>query len=231
MSTIDSSKTQLFFGRRKGRGFRNNPYARILERLESLSVQRWQGQWPQELWLEIGFGSGEHLCQWLVQHPTRSVIGVEVFLNGLVHCVDSLPEHLEDRCAIFSDPIQALWPLLSESLLDGVILFFPDPWPKRRHQDRRMVQPNFLDQCAYCVKPGGAFHFASDHNPLIQHTLKTLHAHPRWHCVDGATSANPELWPSWPGDWPSSRYRDKALEKNIPCAFSIWQEKAVQKPE
>jgi len=226
MIVTDSFKKQLFFGRRKGRGLRPNPHARTMARLQDLSVQRWQNQWPKELWLEIGFGSGEHLKQWLIQHPTRSVIGVEVFLNGLVNCMDDFPPELENRCAIFSEPVQELWPLLSESMLDGVMLFFPDPWQKRRHQDRRMVQPAFLDLCAQYVKPDGFFHFASDHNLLIDHVLKTLHTHPRWHHIDGATNDHAESWPSWPQHWPSSRYRDKALEKNIPCAFSIWQENA-----
>ena len=219
-------KKQLFFGRYKGRKFSKSAHARTAERLNTLSVQRWQGGYPKELWLEIGFGSGEHLCQWLTLHTTRSVIGVEVFLNGLIHCVHSLPDAVKNRCALFTQPIQELWPLLPESIFDGIILFFPDPWPKRRHQDRRMVQWDFLDQCAKSVKPGGLFYFASDHQPLIQHSFDILHAHPRWKCIAGATNAQPATWPQWPDDWPSSRYRDKAPQRHdygligiLPSAF------------
>lgn len=214
---------QIFFGRRKGRGLRPNPYARTQERLKDLSVERWQGHWPQELWLEIGFGSGEHMTQWLVQHPTRSVIGAEVFLNGLVHCVDHLPKEVYHRCAIFSEPVQTLWPMLPDGILEGITLFFPDPWPKRRHGSRRMVQREFLDQCARLIKPGGFFHFASDHRNLIDHVLKTLEAHPRWEFYGGARTSDPTTWTPWPEDWPSSRYRDKALAQQIPCASSLWK--------
>jgi tRNA (guanine-N7-)-methyltransferase len=227
---MTSEKKQLFFGRLKGRCLRPAPYQRTTERLKNLSIQRWQDQWPKELWLEIGFGSGEHLTQWLTLHPNRSVIGVEVFLNGLVNCMHAMPESLENRCAIFSNPVQELWPLLPESIFDGIILFFPDPWRKRRHHDRRMVQPEFLDLCARFIKPGGHFRFASDYKPLVEHMLRVFHNHPRWKWVDGATKPEPESWPCWPESWPSSRYRDKALAQNIPCAFSLWQETSPQIP-
>jgi tRNA (guanine-N7-)-methyltransferase len=223
-------KKQVFFGRYKGRKFSAQAHRRIMERLDSLSVQRWRADYPKELWLEIGFGSGEHLCQWLTQHPTRSVIGVEVFLNGLIHCVDAIAPELEPRCSIFSQPIQELWPMLPEGLFDGIILFFPDPWPKRRHQDRRMVQHAFLNQCAKSVKPGGLFYFASDHQPLVAHSLEVFHAHPRWQFLEGASTAQPKGWPQWPENWPSSRYRDKALSLGIPCAFSVWQETSSPMP-
>jgi tRNA (guanine-N7-)-methyltransferase len=213
----------LFYGRRKGRVLPKNLYQDTLDRLKNLDVKKWHGQWPKELWLEIGFGSGEHLNQWLCQYPQRSIIGVEAFLNGVIHCVQGIPESFEDRCAIFSDPVQELWPSLSESCLDGVILFFPDPWRKRRHAQRRMVQPTFLDLCAHYVKPGGSFHFASDHAGLIEHALNILREHPRWQYVDGARTADAAHWPQWPQHWPSSRYRDKAVANHIPCAFSIWQ--------
>ena len=214
----------VFYGRRKGRVIPKNLYEHTLERLKNLDIAKWQGQWPKELWLEIGFGSGEHLNKWLCQYPQRSVIGVEVFLNGVIHCVDALPEPFEQRCAIFSEPAQSLWPHLSLSSLDGIMLFFPDPWSKRRHAGRRMVQPEFLDLCAKYVKPGGLFHFASDHPGLIAHTLKIFQAHPRWHYVDGVKTTDTTEWPSWPEHWPSSRYRDKAVAKNTACAFSIWKE-------
>ena len=64
-----------------------------------------------------------------------------------------MPEPNEKRCVIFSEPVQSLWSTLSESSLDGIIVFFPDPWPKRRHAERRLVQPEFLDRCARYVKP------------------------------------------------------------------------------
>ena len=217
----------VFYGRRKGRLIPKQLYAKTLERLKNLDIKKWQGQWPQELWLEIGFGSGEHLNQWLGQYPQRSLIGVEVFINGVIHCVEAMPEPNEKRCVIFSEPVQSLWSTLSESSLDGIIVFFPDPWPKRRHAERRLVQPEFLDRCARYVKPGGLFHFASDHLGLIAHTLKHLNDHPRWQCIDGARTHNPIDWPDWPDHWPSSRYRDKAINRGAPCAFSIWKEQPV----
>ncbi len=213
----------LFYGRRKGRVLPKTLYDHTLDRLKNLDIKKWHGQWPKELWLEIGFGSGEHLNQWLCQHPDRSIIGVEAFINGVIHCVQGIPESFEKRCAIFSDPVQEMWSHLSPSCLDGIILLFPDPWRKRRHTQRRMVQPAFLDLCAHYVKPGGLFHFASDHPGLIEHSLNVLHKHPRWQYMDGARTPHAAQWPLWPEHWPSSRYRDKAVANHIPCAFSIWQ--------
>jgi tRNA (guanine-N7-)-methyltransferase len=96
----------VFYGRRKGRALSPTLCSNAYHQYPHLSVDRWRNRWPSDMWMEIGFGYGEHLVQWMVQHPQRSMIGVEVFENGWVSCVNQLPDHGMDAFALFNEPVE-----------------------------------------------------------------------------------------------------------------------------
>jgi tRNA (guanine-N7-)-methyltransferase len=205
----------VFYGRRKGRGLSRIFAQRARMRLQHLSVDRWVHVWPERVWIEIGFGFGEHLVHWLALHPDRHIVGAEVFENGIVSCVNQLPVHDEGRVAIFDQPVAALLDTIPDQGLQGMIVRFPDPWPKRRHAGRRLIQDTFLDQWARKVCVGGELHFASDHRQLIDFSCAILKRHGRWTCMMQTTTR--------PQGWATSRYEDKALNRGDVCHYGVWK--------
>jgi len=211
-----------FYGRRKGRG-KQNIHDEALQRvLESLDVNKWKNQWPALLWMEIGFGFGEHLVSWLSNNPMSYAIGAEVFESGIIHCMEHLKDSSE-RCALFTDPVAGLLPTLPNKILDGIFILFPDPWPKKRHHKRRLIQASFLNECHRLLKPQGVIRFASDHPDLVEFTLNQVQSDGRFTWKEGAYSCVPGEWPLWPNDWPTSRYHQKAVAQNKPCAHIVWE--------
>ncbi len=124
------------------------------------------------VFLEIGFGNGEALCVLASGHPQNNYLGIEVYRPG----VGSLLLKLEQRAlsnvrVICDDAVHALSHRIPDASLDGIYLFFPDPWPKKRHHKRRLVQRDFLEQLTVRLKPGGRFHVATDCEDYAAHVL------------------------------------------------------------
>lgn len=210
---------ESFYGRRKGRCLGISKQNALLLS-ETCTLERWKNQWPNTLWLEIGFGFGEHTHQWLQSHG-GSLIGAEVFENGIAHLMHQLTPEERQRFALWPRPIDTLWEHLKPGILDGIIILFPDPWPKRRHHKRRLIQHNFLCMLERFLKPSGWLYFASDHQDLSMHVQETLANHPSflWHSGSlGRVGSSGSEWP-----WPSTRYREKALQQGRECTFGIWQ--------
>ena len=232
MTGMMTAQKVNFYGRRKGHALSAEKKT-ILAHLGDLThFDTWykpqslenMHHWPSRVFLEIGFGFGEHLWHWLDQNPNDHIIGAEVFANGIAHCAQGLLNQ-SHRVRLFTHPVQELWPLLPHNSLDGIIILFPDPWPKKRHHKRRLVQKSFLDQCAPFLKKGAFLRFASDHPELVAFSLDHLQDHERfvWHAgVHAENAPYPKDWPQWPHDWFASRYCQKARAQGLPCAHSVW---------
>ncbi len=120
--------------------------------------------------LEIGFGDGDLLAEMAVQHPENDYIGVEVHEPGIGHCLLRLERlGLGNVRLIRHDAVEVLQWQVPERSLAGVNLFFPDPWPKKRHHKRRLVQPEFVRLLASRLVPGGQFRVATDWVPYAEH--------------------------------------------------------------
>ena len=148
-------------------------------------------------------------------------LGVEFFINGLaklaIQC-NHKPD-LTNRLSIWPHPIQTLWPSLPKALFDEVVIFFPDPWPKKRHQKRRLIQEAFLKKLVEHLKTDGLLKIASDDQTYIYHVQKLLRNNPYFQQVDGAFQADPATWPAWPESWPLTRYAKKALMQQKPLGW------------
>jgi tRNA (guanine-N7-)-methyltransferase len=130
--------------------------------------------------LEIGFGMGDTTAEIAAEHPENDYLGIEVHGPG----VGSLLKHIHGRGLanvriIRHDAAEVLQRMIAPAALDGVHLFFPDPWPKKRHHKRRLVQPAFTALLAQCMKPGAYLHVATDWEDYAQHMLGVLGAEPR----------------------------------------------------
>ena len=131
--------------------------------------------------LEIGFGMGASLAQMAAAKPDWDFLGIEVHRPG----VGTLLRHIEEQGlsnvrVICADAVEVLKQRIPDASLDRVQLFFPDPWHKKRHHKRRIVQPEFVALIAAKLKPGGVFHLATDWENYAQHMLAVLSASPQF---------------------------------------------------
>lgn len=131
--------------------------------------------------LEIGFGNGDALVEFARRHPEYRCIGLEVHRPGVGAAVKSAAGLALDNVRVAeADAVMMLEALPAAPGIDRVHLFFPDPWHKKRHHKRRILQPAFLDLLAHHVRPGGSLHFASDWAPYAEAALALLEAQPGW---------------------------------------------------
>lgn len=211
------------FGRRKGhrlRSGRRQLLESLLPRLRidpSGPVDR-ESLFPRpiaSLWLEIGFGAGEHLAAQARAHPDVGFVGCEPFVNGVAALLAEIDRDGLDNIRILDDDARLLLPALPDACLDRVFLLFADPWPKARHHKRRFLGPESLNALARLLGDGGELRFASDHMGHVRwalfHTLR--HREFAW------TAMGPEDWRRRPGDGLPTRYERKALQKGEACVY------------
>jgi tRNA (guanine-N7-)-methyltransferase len=129
--------------------------------------------------LEIGFGNGDTLVALAAASPEKDFIGIEVHPPGIGHCLLAAESAgLANLRVIAHDAVEVLANMLVPASLDEVLLYFPDPWPKKRHHKRRIVQPAFAALVASRLKPGGFFRLATDWEPYAAWMLEVLNASP-----------------------------------------------------
>jgi tRNA (guanine-N7-)-methyltransferase len=127
--------------------------------------------------LEIGFGNGEATWQMAQARPEENFIGVEVHRPGVGRLLLKIEEHGLDNVRIAcADAVEFLHERIPEASLAGVRIYFPDPWPKKRHHKRRMIQPEFVRLLASRMRPGAILHLATDWEPYAEHMLEVLGA-------------------------------------------------------
>lgn len=125
--------------------------------------------------LEIGFGDGDSLLQQAVSSPQRNFLGIEVHRPGVGRLLHRAEEAgLPNIRVINHDAVEVLRDMIPHESLDCVQLFFPDPWHKRRHHKRRIVQPEFVQQIRKLLRPGGTFHMATDWQDYANHMLDVM---------------------------------------------------------
>lgn len=126
-------------------------------------------------YLELGFGSGTALLQMAANRPGHDFVGVEVHRPGVGTVLQHVHAQGLDNVRVSTrDGVEVLREHIGDGSLDGVYLFFPDPWHKKRHHKRRIVQPEFVALVAAKLKPGGIFHLATDWEDYAAHMLTTL---------------------------------------------------------
>ncbi len=127
--------------------------------------------------LEIGFGNGDSLAQMAAENPDTNYLGVEVYTSGVGHCLIAAKQRDVSNLKIIShDAVEILRDQIADNTLAGVQLFFPDPWPKKKHHKRRIVNPTFLALIHSKISLGGFFHFATDWQPYADWALEVIEA-------------------------------------------------------
>ena len=207
-----------FYGRRRGRKLRVGR-ARLLETLlPRLAVDLpsdgqeldWQDLFSRpvdRLWLEIGFGAGEHLLAQARSHPDVGFIGCEPYVNGMSSLLAAIEAEALDTIRVFADDANRLIDVLPCQSVDRCFLLFPDPWPKTRHHRRRFIQPESVAALARILRDGAELRVASDDAPLIDWMLFHIRRNGRFEW-QARSSAD---WRQRPDDWPPTRYEAKRL--------------------
>jgi tRNA (guanine-N7-)-methyltransferase len=162
---------------------------------------------PQSVWLEIGFGGGEHLATLAAAHPEIGFVGCEVFENGIVKLLAEMQRRTLANIRILDDDARLLLAALPESSIDRAFILFPDPWPKQRHHKRRIVSPVTLTELARVMADGAEVRLATDDPGYMRWMLALAPTHPGFEWL----VQSPAECRRRPADWPPTRYEAKAI--------------------
>ena len=212
------------YGRRQGKRLRPGQQRLLEERLRELAPPgvSWeenperrpidlQALFPdaREVWLEIGFGGGEHMVALAEEHPEIGLIGCEPFMQGVAKLLAAIERGRLRNIAVLAGDARDLLDVLAADSIGRVHVNYPDPWPKKRHHKRRFVSPRNLAELARVMRPGAELRLATDIPDYVRHSLESVRAKPQFRWL----AERPQDWRCpWPG-WPGTRYEDKALRE------------------
>ena len=216
---------EQFYGRRKGRPLRAGQRERRTTLLPQLSfvlpesgILDPASLFPEpqrEIWLEIGFGGGEHLAEQAERHPEIGFIGCELFENGIVKLLGEIDRRDLANIRICSDDARTLLATLAPCSIARIFILFPDPWPKARHHKRRLIAPATLDRLAEIMTDRAELRLATDDPSYLSWMLECVTNHPAF-CW---TARRPADWRERPADWPATRYEEKARKAGRAPSF------------
>ncbi len=211
-----------FYGRIHGKTLRPNQKDHLENDLADLSpgAVDWQANpdripidlaarfGARPVWLEIGFGGGEHLVHMAARYPEVAIIGCEPFINGVAMLLGKIRAAGVTNLAVHPGDARDLFDVLPDGSITKAFLNYPDPWPKARHHKRRFVTPDHLGPLARVLAPGAQFRVATDIPDYVRQTLEEVpRAGFEW------LAEGPDDWRQPWEDWFSTRYEQKALRE------------------
>ncbi len=222
MNALDDSNNPLelrSFGRRKGRKASPRQAALLRDVLPRVAVdlsspsplgERVGVRGPtSETWLEVGFGGGEHLI-WQAQHnPGVTLIGCEPFEDGVMKVLAAIAQGPLTNIRIHMGDARDVLRWLPPASIARAFVLFPDPWPKRKHQKRRLVNAQTLSLLARVMKPGAELRFGTDIGDYARSALEAFASEPRFKWL----AERPADWRIRQSDWPETRYEAKAARE------------------
>jgi tRNA (guanine-N7-)-methyltransferase len=215
------------YGRRKGKPLSARKERLMAELLPRLRLDLTKPAPPRlaslfpvavdDVWLEIGFGSGEHLLWQAGQHKDVGLIGCEPFINGVASLLGAVEDRHIETIRIHDGDARDLLACLPDGSIGRIFLLFPDPWPKKRQLKRRLLAPELVSELARVLRTGGEFRFASDD---ADYAAQALLLAKESGAFASAAKQNPHARPA---DWPETRYERKALSEGRQPTYLIWR--------
>jgi tRNA (guanine-N7-)-methyltransferase len=215
---VNKSQKKTIYGRRKSRPLNSGrkeamdflyPKLKIqqsfLTENKSLSpIDIFDTEKPS-LWIEIGFGNGEHLAELMIQEPDNLYIGAEPFINGMASFLTKIKEQELKNIKVLMDDAMMLIRSLKDNCVDGIYILNPDPWPKKRHHKRRIINHQNLDEIARVLKPKGKLILTTDVDDLAEWMITHTSSHPsfKWRAEKA------DDWRTPPENWIKTRYEIK----------------------
>ena len=220
--THPSRPHRNFYGRLKGKHLKDSQKGYLEEDLAALSpgAVDWDVNPSRDnlnlealfngkdVWLEVGFGGGEHVVHQARENPDIGLIGCEPYINGVAMLLGKIRKANVDNLRIYPGDVRDMFDVLPEASVSKAFLLYPDPWPKARHHRRRFVTPEHLDPLVRVLKPGAEFRVATDIPDYVRQTLEEV---PKAGFEWLAESA--QDWRTPWDDWISTRYEQKALRE------------------
>lgn len=208
-----------FYGRFKGKTLREAQQGYLAEDLDALTLKdvSWDDNpervpldlGARDVWLEIGFGGGEHLVHQATQNPDNGFIGCEPYVNGVAMLLGKIRDAGCSNIGIYPGDVRHMFDVLPEQSISRAFLLYPDPWPKKRHHRRRFVTQDHLEPLARVLKKGAIFRVATDIPDYVRQTLEQVpRAGFEW------LAEKPTDWRDPWDDWISTRYEKKALRED-----------------
>ncbi len=222
-TTSDARARRALYGRSKGKALRAHHARLVAERLPALELDAailasrapLFAFEPRELWLEIGFGGGEHLIAQDRAHPDVGFIGCEPFVNGVAKVLAALDLHGLENIRLRAGDARALIEALPPASLSRIFILYPDPWPKRRHNKRRVISADMIGELARAARPGAILRFASDIDDYAGWALRRF--------LDSSdfqwTARTADDWRIPWDDWSPTRYEAKARAAGRASAY------------
>lgn len=218
MTDAPTGRRETLYGRRRGRTLRRHRADLLTTLLPRLRLDPPEpggriepaALFPHpvtDVWLEVGFGGGEHLAAHAAAHPDIGLIGCEPFVNGVAGLLKLVDDGGLANVRIVPDDARPLLDALPDASVGRCFVLFADPWPKVRHHRRRFIGPENLDRLARVLKPGAELRLASDDIGLVRWMLEHTWRHPAFEWL----ARGPDDWRRRPPDWPPTRYEEKAI--------------------
>lgn len=179
---------------------------------------------PCPVWLEIGFGGGEHLAWQAERHPDVGFIGAEPYINGVATLLAAVDDGALGNVRIVADDIRPVLERLTPGMLDRAFILFPDPWPKTRHLKRRLIDGALIARLAELLADGAELRLATDDMSYARQMLlaTTADLSFRW------KARRPVDWRQRPDDWPETRYEAKAVRAGRAPVYLSFERRARQ---
>lgn len=226
------SKRRNLYGRRKGPKLRDNRAILIREKLEkyaALGEDSSEAIDPSamfsgasDLWLEVGFGAGEHVAAQAANNPSIGIIACEHYLNGVASCLAHIEKNDLSNVRLHNGDARDLMDRLPVASIGRVFLLYPDPWPKARHHKRRFINSENLEAFARIMQDGAVLRVASDIPDYIEWTLEHVAKCSEFKLLGDPATEFREPW----SDWPGTRYEAKALREGRTPAYLSFERKA-----
>lgn len=221
----DRGRELRSFGRRRGRilsARQRRLMAEVLPELQpDLTIAPPQplgklfGPPLEQVWLEIGFGGAEHLVWQAQANPGIGLLGCEPFEDGVAKALVAIEEGSVTNIRIHPDDGRDLLRWLPKGSISRAFILFPDPWPKRRHAKRRLIGKQLVAELARVMNSGAELRIATDIDDYLRTSLLAFRGQSdfAWNC------RSPADWRQRPGDWPPTRYEQKALREGRRCYY------------
>jgi len=215
-------KWRNFYGRFKGKSLSARQHGSLHTEFEKYSLKNisWEENSKRKkiklsevfneksVWLEIGFGGGEHLVHQAKLNPDIGFIGCEPYQNGVAKLMGKLSADPRKNIKLYDGDVRNMFDVLAKNSISKVFLLYPDPWPKKRHHRRRFVTQEFLAPLYETMKPGSILRIATDIEDYVRQALQEVpKAGFQWLAKDASDWRDP-----WQ-DWVSTRYEIKALKE------------------
>ena len=218
MPILDNKKNIRSFGRINGRGITEETKNILESKLEQYKFVLENFKADNINHLEIGFGYGESIAERAKNNPNIKYIGCETYTKGVLNLINLIEVNKTNNIQIFNGDARLLLESLPNGSLDMVFVLFPDPWPKKKQQKRRIISDDFLVLLSQKIKVGGKLFFASDIENYVEWTIEKVENNGSF--VKLFDDESVKIEPDW---WVRTKYQEKAIREGRSSCFLEWE--------